>query len=392
MARSLTFAKSISLHYALRTPGVDVPVTVVADTSTPVPGGTGDFTFMTFPVISQNNVAFGGGGGSQTGNIYIRQNGILQLALAVGSGQPGTSGKFTGLGMPWLSGNQFVLFGTGSTGVNGIYVKTNDVIAAVADTTTRMPDGGTFSSFENTPQSDGAHVVFGGTGHGVSGIYLASQSGIETVADTSTPIPGGAGTFINLESPTVSGNTVAFFGSHPGTTLQAGLYWLLNGKLSLIADLNTTAPGSFGTFNAFGGPAVSGNTVVFHATTSDGNEGMYAKTGNDPVRVIADLNTPVPGGSGTFTAFQSDPAIDGNMIAFRAFSGIGAGLYVTELASLVKIIDQNDSIEGKHILYLGMSDGDLSNGVVSFYAVTGPGVFGNYTTPIPNLVGLADSN
>jgi hypothetical protein len=97
-------------------------VSTVADTNTPVPGGTGNFTGFNvlFPSDDGPDVAFGGFGAS-TGGVYTRINGILK-ALAV-NGQAAPNGQtffFSPAFEPEISlDNQHVAFlGVSGTNVN----------------------------------------------------------------------------------------------------------------------------------------------------------------------------------------------------------------------------------------------------------------------------------
>src|SRR5262249_34531032 len=78
-----------------------------------------------------------------------------------------------------------------------------------------------------------------------------------------------------------------------------------------IADTNTAIPGGVGTFAGFMGVVLSGSNVAFWGSDFDTQTGYYADVGGG-LQVVADENTPVPGGPGTFNAFDSvAPAISG---------------------------------------------------------------------------------
>src|SRR4051794_35373340 len=72
----------------------------VADTSTPIPNGTGTFTaFDHSPVIARSGVAFRGLGTGQEG-IYFRGPAPLQRAADRNTITPGTSSPFVAFGSP----------------------------------------------------------------------------------------------------------------------------------------------------------------------------------------------------------------------------------------------------------------------------------------------------
>src|SRR5262245_36742180 len=128
------FPRHIAVHGRIEQPGADVPVKTIVDTKTPVPGGKGTFTFLTFPTISQGNVAVQGGNGRDAANLYTSIQGVLQLAVALGWPVPEKQDVFAGLGLPWADGNQIAFWGQGSQGSEGIYTAAQGRVVRVADT------------------------------------------------------------------------------------------------------------------------------------------------------------------------------------------------------------------------------------------------------------------
>ena len=129
---------------------------------------------------------------------------------------------------PCISGGNVVFVGNGSGGQAGVYVlhPVDPQIMPVADTSTAIPGGvGNFVSWPPDPCISGGNVVFVGNGSGGQvGVYvLYPVDPIMPVADTSTAIPGGVGAFVSFPpGPVISGQTVAFIGSGSGG--QAGVY------------------------------------------------------------------------------------------------------------------------------------------------------------------------
>lgn len=370
--------------------GANIAATVIADTSTPVPGGTGNFDFMTFPMASYGTVAFDGAGKGQQASLYSSTNGRLILALPVGAAIPSTGGNFTGFSMPAPAQQALLFVGTGSLGTDGVYVKSGEILKRVADTSTPVPSGsGNFKSFNGGIAFDvqGAIAFAATDSAGNLGVYASSfpAGGVAMIANSSTPIPGGSGTFDNFSSPSVNAYGAAFFASRTGNPpVGVGLYLSRNGALSILANTQTPVPGMGGTFSAFGAPEISGTSVAFHAQGTTGSDGIYLASGGS-VSVVADLTTPVPGGSGTFqTFFLNDPSIDekGNVAFLAGYESSKFGIFARVNGSLRRIITSDDTLNGKPLLYLGISTNQLSQGTLAFYAVTGPGVFGIYTLPV----------
>src|SRR6185437_14477266 len=155
------------------------------------------------------------------------------------------------------------------------------------------------------------------------------------VADLNTPIPGGTGHFVaHPPDPCISGGNVCFVGEGDGG--QAGIYvgWPpspINPPDPIkVVDLHTIIPGGTGTFVSFPvDPMISGQNVVFIGEGGSGQQGVYASfivnvaTPSDPVK-IADLNTAVPGGTGTFLGFGGWGTTPGAVISGTRVAFIGA--------------------------------------------------------------------
>jgi hypothetical protein len=381
-----------ALARTLPAPGAGAPIaaTVIADTSTPVPGGAGNFDFMTFPTTNYGTVAFNGAGKGQQASLYSSTNGKLILALPVGAAIPSTGGTFTGFGMPAPAQQALLFTGSGSLGTEGVYVKSGEILKRIADTSTPAPSGsGNFQSFNGGLAFDvqGAIAFVGTDAAGNLGVYASSfpAGGVAMIANGSTPIPGGSGTFNYFSSPSVNAYGVAFFASRTGNPpAGVGLYLSRNGVLNTFASTKTPVPGMGGTFSAFGAPMIAGTSIAFHAQGTNGSDGIYLGTGGS-VSVVADLTTPVPGGSGTFqTFFLNDPSMDerGNVAFLAGYESNKFGIFARVNGSLRRVITSDDTLNGKPLLNLGISTNQLSQGLLAFYAVTGPGVFGIYTLPV----------
>jgi hypothetical protein len=370
--------------------GAPLPATVIANTSTPVPKGVGNFSFMSFPLTSYGTVAFVGAGKDQPSNLYSSSGGQLVLALPLGAAIPSTGGKFTGFGMPVPAQQALLFTGSGSLGTQGVYVKSGEILKAIADTNTPVPSGsGTFKSFNGGIDFDvrGAIAFAANDAAGNPGVYASAfpTGGIAMVANSSTPIPGGSGAFNNFSSPSVSDYGVAFFASRTGSPpAGVGLYLSRNGALKVLANTQTPVPNAGGTFSAFGAPALGGSSVAFHAIGTNGSQGIYLSDGGS-VSVVADLTTPVPGGSGTFQVFfNDDPSIDenGNVAFCAGYNQTQYGIFARVNGTLKRIVTTEDTIGGQQVSYTGTTTNQLSQGILAFYVVTGPGVFGNYTLPV----------
>src|SRR5438093_9610861 len=99
-------------------------------------------------------------------------------------------------------------------------------------------------------------------------------------------------------------------------------------SFSAAVDTSTTILGGTGTFTDFPtAPAINYGNVAFMGLGSGGQIGLYLKlsqnTHVDPYKVMADLNTAIPGGTGTFTYFaQTELSLSD---ASLPFLGAGSG-------------------------------------------------------------------
>lgn len=234
---------------------------------------------------------------------------------------------------------------------------------------TAIPGGtGNFTGFLNGPGLSGNNLVFYGSGSGGQlGLYLTNPGLLQVpslIANRNTPIPGGTGNFLSFGSEAgiiiVSGSNAVFAGGGSGG--QQGVYAAVMtppfaGTPLRIADLATPIPNGSGSFTDFpSAPGISGDTVVFSARGDGAQEGIYAAVLSPPevgapLR-IADIATAIPGGSGSFTSFPGGPAVSGSNAVF-AGSGAdgqrgvyGANLTPTQAGEPFRIADTNTAIPG----------------------------------------------
>jgi hypothetical protein len=368
--------------------------TKVADTGTTMPGLSDKFAYFDPPSISEGEVAFRGVRGIPPAppftGIYIFSNGTLRKV--VDSNTPGF-GVFMGvIYSPSISEGEVAFHFSDMPTDSWSYIS-NGTLSKVVDLNTPIPGGsGNFEWTANPSISDG-EVTFCGGGMFGSGIYKKDSSGIlSKVVDTNTPIPGGSGNFENLFfPPSISGGEVAFFGgafySYPP---QQGIYVDRNGALHKVADLNTPIPGGTGNFWEFGGYglplSISGGEVAFIGKGEMvAEEGIYV--GNGTLRKVADLNTPLPGVSSSFGYF-GPPSISGGNVAFLRSTGSpeeeNRGIYAEIDGIIDVIIDRNFMLDGKTITGFGFNQYGFDNKEIAFLVEFSDGSRGIYKgSPVP---------
>ena len=122
---------------------------------------------------------------------------------------------------------------------------------------------------------------------------------------------------------------------------QLGIY-LFNGmSLIKVADTNTTMPEGSGSFLVFSSPMISSGNVAFIGG-SPMQEGVYLFNGTSLIRV-ADTNTAIPSGLGNFTGFAGVD-ISGANVLFEGFGTGQSGIYLFNGTTLMKVVDTNTPI------------------------------------------------
>ena len=415
---------------------------LVAGSNSTVPNGTG--TFGQLPrgpgVWNSNIVFFGAAAGGQQGIYGINDwpgdpvHPVDPIKIAdLNTPIPGGSGNFTGFtgtgghpGDPMISGKNVVFWGMGANGQQGIYAFPADPIfptdpMKIADLNTPVPGGnlGNFTGF--TPNSEwptdpmisGNRIAFFAGSAGGQGIYSATLDGaITTIADRTMHAPGTVNKHFTIfdftqPNPSISGKDVAFAAysdDGSGDNNTDGVYLSSDGVISRVADTTITLPGGAGYsygFHAYpaidsspGVPQVSSGNVLFWAAASVGRQGLFVKYPQDPIfpvdpmRVVADTQTPIPGGSGNFTGFSA-MSLGGDAVAFVGLGDSGQqGIYISHPIDpifptdpMYKVLDLNDTLDGKTITGLNLSRTglDRDHNLLAFGATFSDGTQGLYT-------------
>lgn len=375
--------------------GTDVPALLAANAAMPIPAGIGNFVSLpTGPSFSGNNVAFVGAGSVGQQGIYLVNRfgsqpppikiADLNTAIPGGAGNFSSFGDSAQPGDPCVDSGNVAFYGTGSGGQAGVYAWINNALVRVMDTSTAIPGGsGNFAAAPTDPCISGGNVTFRGEGAGgQQGIYGRINGSLVRIADSTTVIPGGTGNFtFGPGDPCISGDAVAFVGL--GSTGQQGVYLSQAGTLSAVVDTQTAIPSGNGTFTAIPtDPCINGTRVAFIGAGTEGQEGVYVKTPGDPCQFVADLDTAIPGGAGTFTGFGA-VSVSETDLAFLGY-GVGGqtGIYDFVDDQLVKVVALGDSIGGKRITGLDFSRTGLWGDPIAFRATFEDGSEGLYTMDI----------
>jgi hypothetical protein len=298
------------------------PYKVMGDLNTLIPGGSGNFTdFALIDLsISGDTAAFiGAGSGGQLGIYAKNPSDPYRVIADRTTAIPDGTGNFTNFAptdpyrhaAPAISGGNVAFLGYGDSGQIGVYAKySSAALTVVADLNTAIPDGsGNFTSFlppspilPPNPIISGDAVAFLGFGSGgQTGVYRFQPQDpyrpLTEVVDTNTLIPSGAtsSTFGFFQSVSMDGSNVAFVGgaisvvTSDGTFIpaQQGVYKDIGNGWLRVADLYTLVPSSNAPFTGFGAVAIDPSYVVFDAYDGNGVHGLYTDFAGGLHKIVA---------------------------------------------------------------------------------------------------------
>lgn len=204
----------------------------------------------------------------------------------------------------------------------------------IADSTTTIPGTSVaFNQFEVQTGSSAAGVVFEAGRAGVgSGIYSLFGQVLDVVVDYRTQLPSGERLTGGKLFHDLSGERVALL-AYPQPSNSPVLFLWDQGTLSVIADSQTPVPDGTGTFRAGGnqfriGAFFANDGIVFWGVDSAEHTGLYHWNGKSIVPVW-NRSTPGPAGEGNFQSVIYFNADGNDLAAFAAteFGNPQGGLY-----------------------------------------------------------------
>lgn len=290
---------------------------------------------------------------------------------------PSTGGMFASFGAPGIDGQRIVFGAASSNGRQGFYIAENGSLSRVIDTTIGLPGGGVFNSISGFPSIEGADVAFTGFAPSVGGHYARIGPSLVTIARIgSTPLPGSPGVLGNWSSSWIDNGHVVFYATQ--VCGFEGLYDWHQGQLRALADTNSPIPGGMGTFTAFNncigvqpGPCRADGQVVFTAHGASSQFGVYTTAGG--LKRVLDLTTPSPIGS-TFIGIQP-PTTDLGIVAVSANTSSGVIAYLQDCLGTHVIVDPTTAYPGSTMPFgymppfLGAGQICLDDGTLVFFGV-----------------------
>ena len=245
----------------------------------------------------------------------------------------------------------------------------------IADTNTTVPGtGSTFGLFQS-PVLDSYSVAFrgnaaasGGGSQGKDALYISNGGALTQIASSSTAVPAGSGTFFAYGDPSLNHGNIAFAGYSVGASPN-GIYSNIGG-LNRLADVNTPIPSGTGNFTSFGtATSLDGGNILFYGLGSGGQQGMYSSEGG--LHAVADTSTPIPSGSGNFISILNGATMQAGNVAFSGSGSAGqSGIYTNVGGTLHTVADKNTTPADSAGPFSTFGTPALSNGNVGFYATT----------------------
>lgn len=328
----------------------------IAETGTAAPGQGNFTTFVPYPSISGNNVAFignyEGGSGVYTG--VVGTTGAAKI-VDTSDNAPG-HGQFRGLvnqppfQFPGISGNNVAFQARYKDGDldagSGVY--TGVVGSTGATKIVDTPTAGINSPIFRSPSVSGNNVSFLREPD-PTGVYVgtAGSAGGDKIVDVNDAAPGH-GSFTSFGPPALSGNNVAFYGGYGAmpSTGELGSGGIYTGTVGQTGAAKIVDKGD-GVFTAVGPPVISGNKVYFSGTESGGS-GIYLGTaGMAGATKIVDASSAAPGG-GSLEDIQ-DLSASGDSLVFSARHLSVAGIYLWSGGSVTKVIETGDTLFGSTV-------------------------------------------
>ena len=368
---------------------IEVQIEKIVDRHTPVPGGSGTFSYLSEPSLDGDRVIFLGSDENGRAGIYSFVDGNLQVVVDVGDPLPGRAGAFIYFNEPAVANGRIAFRGIGEDSYEGIYVEENGTIQLVVDNATPLAPGERFVGFCCEQAVSQTTVAFTGfvTGRGPS-IYRRTGDVIERVVNQGTPIPGNPpNTFHNFltnADMALDGDVLYFVGERRFgfAGFERGLYVADGGLLDVIADKNTIP--SVGYSLSF-----EDGLLAFFGETPQGT-GIYLWDGSAFATVLAPAaRLPVAGGLSSFLGFPL--AFESGSVAFVVRGNTGIALYTDALGALEKVVDSSEPLDGGTLTTLQLGKGSLQGERIAFKAwtqsPTNPAGFGIYlaTLRIPPL-------
>lgn len=313
----------------------------IATDSTASPSGGGSFRDMCItggllPTIDDGDVAFTAYNLTTQG-VYL-WDGSLGTVVDEDSTFPGTTANPLRWDSPSLGGRIAVTWGNTPQTPNFAGIYSYDIVGLFAVTDTNStPETAFFNVDQGTVSSagvllgEGAYVWHvNNSPSGPNFVYrrrFEPLGPVELIASEGQEIANGhfVDTPLFPQVDRSDPDQLCFMGGAP----ISGVYRFDGTELELVAGLDTPIPDGTGNFTGFGlWCAIDSGDVVFQATGSGGQNGVYIGNANGSIEKVVDTSDTLDGAN-PFQFATSREAISDGRIAFAARIGGDASIWVT---------------------------------------------------------------
>jgi hypothetical protein len=316
----------------------------IADTTTAQPGGSGSFNAFgqafDYPSIDAGEVVFNGSGGAHEG-VYRGDGGPLTLLVDDTTSFPGAPGPLRTFSAPSSDGT-FVVAGSDLSAIPffaGVYAQDPLPLFTVIDTTYVPPVGAGFYNVDEPVVGAGLFAFQeNGTPSGPHAIYVAPQTptgvgDLELVVSTGDPMPDRPGHFFGAvlfpQLDRAEGN-LCFWADDGGSEQGFFLWDRQTGSLALVADTETTILRGTGTFTSFSlYCSIQHGDVIFAGLGANGQHGIYHRPRLGALGIVVDGTNELDGTTAYLLEVSREAVVDGR-VAFRAVGGFGDAIFIPE--------------------------------------------------------------
>jgi hypothetical protein len=216
------------------------------------------------------------------------------------------------------------------------------------------------------------------------GVYIGTnEESLARLVDWTSSVPSPMSDldrFFGFGDLDLDGTTFAFEGIvGDAVDLRLGVYrGVANSSPTLVADRTTAIPSGVGTFvernvssvfdyfDNLGHLSLANGRVTFRGAGNNNQLGIYTGSSPTDLRRVADRQTPIPGGLGTFTDFGPTISSDGDIIAFEGFGVNGQhGIFADVRGSLHKVLTRGDSVDGTVVGAVSISEEAVSGNQIA---------------------------
>jgi hypothetical protein len=363
-----------------------VTFTRITDTGATPPGGATPYDGLGAPVLGGGVATFQGVSSNFSAfGVYTAPGGTVARVADTTTAIPGGTGNFTQFSNLSAGADRTAFVGDSSTTTfgYGVYSAAGGAVSPVADLTTPVPGGGSFTRFNRGTAVAGGTTYFSATqSNNVVGLFSAAGGTVTRLVDTTTAVPGGTGSFTFVYQPAATAAGVAFRGDSGGG--RVGVYTYAGGTVTRVADTDTAVPGGTGMFSGLSAPGADGGVVAFVGFTGPvlgaTASGVYASTDGGPVVRIADLGTPLPD-SGAVDGF-GEVSVSAGRVAFTTTRtgddpSDRRGLYIRDAAAtgpILKVVAPGDVIDGRTVGHITFDRYGFEGDQIAFtaYFTDGP--------------------